>query len=160
MAEIRKVESGKLLCVEGQGSRNDVNEAFETIEAFLKVRKVSCKGDRMALFYDEPTKINHDNAHFGAAVELAGETNGDGEVIVVIQTMMKVACEMHRGAYDTIGESYQKLVSWIHERGFKIVGPLREYYIKGPGLDGSGDSNSFQTEIQIPVERVKTRADD
>ncbi|MCD4812196.1 GyrI-like domain-containing protein [bacterium] len=149
MPEIRKVESGKLLCLETTGPFESIHDLYRQIDTFVKERRVPIKGDRLAIFYDAPEGIDRAHAHFAAAVELAGECTGDGEVTVVIQSAAIMACESHQGDYAGLTDAYQRLLSWIHDKGFKIIGPPHEYYISGP----PADSATYLTEIQIPVER-------
>jgi len=150
MPAVKQVESGKLLCLETIGSLQNVAEFFKQIDKFVKERKVSVKGDRLVILYEDPAAVDREQAHYAATVELAGECTGDGEVTVVIQGAMTVAYENHQGPYEGLQEVYQKLISWIHERGYKISGYPREFYLVGPPLEPA----AYITEIQIPVEKL------
>lgn len=145
MAEIKTLEAGKLLCLEGDGSRETIDQAFRQLDEFIQEKQVATKSERMVFFYDDPENLNFEQAHFGAAKELAGEVFGNGEVLVVTQAITKVACQLHRGSLDTIKESYQTLTNWINENGYQIVGAVRECVV-------SPDTPVI--EIQIPVTKM------
>ncbi|MBN1596070.1 GyrI-like domain-containing protein [candidate division FCPU426 bacterium] len=147
MPEIKQIESGKLLCLETKGSLLQAGEAFGRIEDFLKMKNVSLKGERMVIIYDQPDVINREQAHFAAARELAGDCMGDGEMTVVTQGIMTVACENHQGSWEGLKEAYQRLLSWIHDKGYELAGSPREFYLVGP----PADATAYVTEIQIPV---------
>jgi effector-binding domain-containing protein len=149
MPEIKQVESGKLLCLETRGSMQELPMWFARLEDYVRERRVPIKGDRLTILYESIPDFDRDHAHFAAAVELAGECTGDGEATIVVQSMTPVACETHTGPWADLGAVYQRLWTWIHEQGYLIAGPAREYYLVGPPALDSG----WMTEIQIPVER-------
>jgi len=121
----------------------------------LQERRVSSKGDRMAIIYDDPMNANPEKMHYAAALELAGEVTGDGEVTVVVQPAGWVACETHSGPYNTLRDTYQRLLNWIHEHGYRVTGPAHEYYLQGLGPGSGGDENQAVTEIHLPVEKTE-----
>ena len=51
-----------------------------------------------------------------------------------------------------MGKSYAKILHWVKERGYTILMPTREVYLKGPGMIFKGNPASYLTEIQIPIE--------
>lgn len=59
-----------------------------------------------------------------------------------------VAVIVHVGPYETVGESYQALATWVDEHGFRIAGPPHEIYLTGPDEPGPP-----VTEIRVPVEQ-------
>ncbi|MCK5219592.1 GyrI-like domain-containing protein, partial [bacterium] len=126
---------------------------FKQIQDFIEMRRVSLKGDRIVVFYNDPEKFNHEYAHYAAAYELAGDTAGDGDVTVVIQPAMLVACETYQGTYSEIRKTYDQLLAWIREKGYRISGPAREFFLSGFGPEGAGDAAVGMVEIQIPIER-------
>ena len=154
MAEFRKIETGKLLCLEETGPYRELNGLFTRLADYLNARGVSTRGDRMAIVYEDPLKASQDRMHYAAALELAGEVTGDGEMTVVVQPAGWVACETHQGSYSTIQETYDRLFKWVQEHGYRVTGPAREYYIDGRG-PGSGDESQAVTEIHLPVEKTE-----
>jgi effector-binding domain-containing protein len=46
---------------------------------------------------------------------------------------------------------YAEFLAWLDIEGETPAGPPREIYIAHPGPDGSGDPETFRTEIQFPV---------
>ena len=56
---------------------------------------------------------------------------------------------IHKGPYETIGDSYHSLLAYIKQKGYKTVLPTREVYLKGPGMIFKGNPKNYLTEIQI-----------
>ena len=62
-----------------------------------------------------------------------------------------VVCIYHKGAYDNLRDSYNILLKYIEDNGYKIVDNVRECYIDGCwNKDNVGD---YLTEIQFPITR-------
>lgn len=64
----------------------------------------------------------------------------------------KAVTLIHKGPYETIGESYKKILTYIHEKDYKSMGPHREVYVKGPGMILKGNPQNYLTEIQIMIQ--------
>jgi effector-binding domain-containing protein len=60
---------------------------------------------------------------------------------------------IHKGPYETLNRSYEKIMEYIKEKGYRIKLPTREVYIKGPGMIFKGKPENYLTEIQILVEK-------
>ncbi len=58
---------------------------------------------------------------------------------------------IHRGSYEHLGRTYEKVFAHIHEKGYKPVLPTREVYLKGPGMIFRGNPQKYVTEIQVPI---------
>jgi effector-binding domain-containing protein len=59
---------------------------------------------------------------------------------------------IHKGPYETLGRSYEKITAYIKEKGYRPKLPSREVYLKGPGMIFKGKSENYLTEIQILIE--------
>ncbi len=58
---------------------------------------------------------------------------------------------LHKGPYEELGRSYAKVLAYIKEKGYEIVMPTREVYVKGPGMIFKGNPKKYLTEIQMLV---------
>lgn len=147
MPELRNVEAVKVLCLEDTGNLRELDRLYPDLKAFLDERGVPYNRERIGLIYDRGA--DPDRRHFAAALELRGEVNGDGERIVVLLPGGRVACEIHRGGYENVDETYARLEAWLRDQGLRVTGPAREYY-----LEGFAPTNGEHavTEIHLPVE--------
>jgi DNA-binding transcriptional MerR regulator/effector-binding domain-containing protein len=59
---------------------------------------------------------------------------------------------VHKGPYEQLGQSYAKITKYIKNKGYRIVMPTREVYLKGPGMLWKGNPKHYVTEIQMLVE--------
>jgi effector-binding domain-containing protein len=61
----------------------------------------------------------------------------------------KAVCVIHSGAYNTVGDTYYKLIDQIMVNGMEITGDSWEEYITNPEL--YKDSMQLQTKICFPI---------
>ncbi len=59
---------------------------------------------------------------------------------------------IHRGPYEELGRSYAAIFEELHRRNLKAVLPIREIYLKGPGMIFRGNPKKYLTEIQVMLE--------
>ncbi len=59
---------------------------------------------------------------------------------------------IHKGPYDTLSRSYEKIMAYTKEKGYKSKLPSREVYVKGPGMIFKGKTDNYLTELQILIE--------
>lgn len=82
-----------------------------------------------------------------AIVELKSDT--DILEFKVIEKVDSAACILHKGSYNTLGESYAKIFKWIKENNYEVIENPRESYIDG--IWNKSDKSEWLTEIQVPV---------
>jgi len=58
---------------------------------------------------------------------------------------------LHKGPYDQLGRSYEKILAYVKEQGYCIQTPCREVYLKGPGMIFKGNPKNYLTEIQMLI---------
>lgn len=57
---------------------------------------------------------------------------------------------LHRGPYDMLYRSYKKMTDYFKGRGWELGIPIREHYLKGPGMLLRGNPKRYLTQIQVP----------
>lgn len=65
----------------------------------------------------------------------------------------EVAEILHIGSYSEEGRTVQKLIQFIKDNGYKIIGAHEEEYLKGPGMFGKGNPAKYQTIIRYRIEK-------
>jgi DNA-binding transcriptional MerR regulator len=59
---------------------------------------------------------------------------------------------LHQGPYEQMGRSYEKILAYIKAKGYDVLLPTREVYLKGPGMLFKGNPKKYLTEIQMLIE--------
>ncbi|MDA7980374.1 MAG: MerR family transcriptional regulator [Pirellulales bacterium] len=107
-------------------------------------------GKALMLIYDQEYK--EDDADFETCLPIRkGESKGE----IAVRELPSQDCIalLHKGPYDTLNRSYNKVMTYIKDRGYEILSPCREVYLKGPGMIFKGNPKKYLTEIQIPVRK-------
>jgi DNA-binding transcriptional MerR regulator len=110
-------------------------------------------GPCFLLHYDDEYK--EDDADFEACFPLREKSIAKPADGISIRTLPGGACVslVHRGPYDLLGRSYEKILKYINSKQFQIEMPTREVYLKGPGMIFKGNPKKYLTEIQILIRR-------
>lgn len=81
------------------------------------------------------------------------EKKGSVEVKFGTWEYGEVAEILHVGPYGAEQPAVEKLQSFVARRGYKIVGPHEEEYLRGPGLLSAGDPAEYYTIIRYRVQK-------
>lgn len=106
-------------------------------------------GKPMTLYYDGEHK--EDDANFEPCVPVRKGKDAN-DIHVRELKGGKCVCLIHKGPYETLTESYQRVFGYLNAKGYKALCPTREVYRKGPGLIFKGNPKNYLTEIQVLIE--------
>jgi DNA-binding transcriptional MerR regulator len=128
-----------------KGRYEEVGKAFKI--AGRRAGRHIC-GCAMTLYFDDEYKENDADIEGGFPVKKQIRKN---EIDCRVLKGGRAVSVMHRGPYETIGKSYERIFGYINEKGYKTIVPSREIYLKGPGMVFRGNPRSYITEIQMFV---------
>ena len=128
---------------------SDVGRLFSEIFVHLGQHGVKPAAPPFAIYYDQEYRDR--DVDVEAVVPVASSVPKGDRVTARESPEAQVACTMHQGSYDTIGEAYTRLLSWIGANGYHIAGPCQEVYMRGP--ESVQDPSTYVTEVQVPVEK-------
>jgi effector-binding domain-containing protein len=127
----------------------DIGQLFNKLFAQLGQQGIRPAGPPLAIYYD--TEYRDQGADVEVAAPVAAPFVGKEVTARQLPGNDAMACLLHQGSYDTFGQSYTALMTWIETNGYHVAGPSREIYLRGP--ESGNDTSSYMTEIQIPVEK-------
>lgn len=109
-------------------------------------------GMPMAVYFTDPAEVPEAEALWELWAPLAGphepmpaDESGFGIKDIGAET---VAFALHKGPYETIDETYDRLGTWATSEGKRIVGPPREIYYSDPNTT---PAEEYLTEVQFPI---------
>ena len=102
----------------------------------------------LTLYYDKEYKEN--DVDFEACVPLKKQKEIAGASVRELPGGKCVSL-IHQGPYEELHGSYERIMKYIQEKGYRVVCPSRELYIKGPGMIFKGNPKKYLTEIQMMV---------
>ncbi len=74
-----------------------------------------------------------------------------GDIRVKTAEPMEVAYLVHKGPYDEMGEALMRLLRWISDNGYELMGPPINIYHRDPMMVKSEEE--LVTEVQFPVKK-------
>jgi effector-binding domain-containing protein len=129
----------------------DLGQLFGEVFAYLGQHRVNPIGPPIGIYHDE--EFRERDADVEVAVPVAGTVpEGDRVKAYKLPAVDEMACLVHEGGYESIGGAYGYLMGWIESNGYRMVGPPREIYVRGP--ESGDDVSTYVTEIQVPVEKA------
>ena len=66
----------------------------------------------------------------------------------------QVASFVHRGPYEWIQCTYEKVLDWLRENRYEEAGAPREVFFVAPEPHGGGTQDDMLTEIQVPIRKA------
>lgn len=98
---------------------------------------------------DSGWKVNDAEVTIEAAVRLDWACPEAGRVRVhTLPATRMMACTIHHGDYDLLGQAYEALLRWTEANGYEVDGTNRHLYLQ------TGDTAADNiTEVQYPVEK-------
>ncbi len=124
-----------------------IPEGFGRVMGFLGGSNVGPIGAPFTLYYEAPD--GDTTGEIAMCVPIAGAMDVHDGISIVELEACAAAAVIHKGSYETMGESYANAANWIVERGHHIVGPAREIYMNSPADTPEED---LLTEILFPID--------
>jgi DNA-binding transcriptional MerR regulator len=138
----RQLDTMLIAAVRMQARYCDCGKGFAAIAR--RFGRQMC-GKPMLLHYDTEYK---ELADYEACVPIRKGSDAEGITVRQLAGGRAVTL-LHKGPYDDLGRSYERIISYIKEKGYEIQIPSREVYIKGPGMIFKGNPKNYLTEIQM-----------
>jgi effector-binding domain-containing protein len=88
------------------------------------------------------------DADLEVAFPVANRVKPEGDIGYYELPGGRFAKVLHRGPYERCEATYERLFAWLAERGLRISGPIREYYLNDPS---EVPPEEILTEILVPV---------
>jgi len=105
-------------------------------------------GKPLMLIYD--TEYREDDADFEVCMPVR-KGNETDEISVRELSGGRCVTLLHKGPYDSMSRSYERILKHVKEKGYEIEIPSREVYFKGPGMIFKGNPKNYLTEIQMLI---------
>lgn len=139
----KQVDEMKIAGIRMKGPYGECGKAFSKIGR--RFGRHIC-GKPFMLIFDE--EYRDDDADFEACFPVRKGNENDG---ISIRTLEGGHClsVIHRGPYDEVGRSYERIFQYARQNNFQVEAPCREIYIKGPGIIFQGNPENYVTELQM-----------
>lgn len=124
---------------------------WRDLEGYLAMQRVRPVGPCFSMYHDEEYREQDVDAEVCEPV--AASLSESKRMRVRSLPGGQMACAVHRGPYESLGEATEAIIHWIETNGYRITGPEREIYLV-PGRNGNQNDPDTVTEVQFPVEKA------
>jgi effector-binding domain-containing protein len=157
MDEIKEklVEDQKMAIMSHKGNVKDMGVLIAQLATWSEVENVKVKGYPFSIYYTSIKTTTPDEMIYDMGIEvdedteLTGHVHGAVDKIEVVELLSHhVLYKIHKGSYNTLGNSYKKLADYSIENNYDIIGSPKEIYYNNPF---EVEEDELLTEIQFPV---------
>jgi effector-binding domain-containing protein len=158
MSEVTIIEtpSQRVLGMRRKGHYSEIPLMLSKLFEFIFSKNIQIAGYPIYVCHEisieEVQKAEKDgNADIEVAVPISGSSGitGDQEIKEYELPGGRMAKIVHKGPYEACGPTYEKLFTWIAEKGKRITGPIREVYLNDPR---EVPPEEILTEIYAPLD--------
>jgi len=128
-----------------RGKYSDCGKGFSRIGRALG--RHIC-GKPFCLYYD--CEYREDDADLESCFPVRKQVAAEGISVRTLAGCRSLSL-VHKGPYEQLGLSYEKVLREAKGRKAAISLPTREVYLKGPGMIFKGNPKNYLTEIQLPL---------
>jgi len=146
-SDIREKEIGDQTII-GVRWKGKYSETGKWIGQAARQSGRSIRGAPFNLYYD--CEYKEEDADIESCFPVSGLTEKHHQKARVLPGGRCLSL-IHKGPYEQIGLSYQRLFEYLQKKGYRAQTPSREIYLKGPGIIFRGNPKNYLTEIQIMI---------
>lgn len=106
-------------------------------------------GKAMNLYYDGEYK--EEDADIESCFAVRQGIKASGELKVHTLAGGRCVSLIHKGPYDQLSRAYTRIFEYVQRKKYETLLPIREIYLKGPGMIFKGNPKNYLTEIQIMI---------
>lgn len=154
--EIKRVPAMKAIGARVDASVWNLDTAFSRLYDKAMERKLMFKQPCVGIRHEGIAVPDAFHSDYEVLFPLMEEAEGEiGEPIpgmeVVTLPEQEVASFAHRGPYDWILCTYEKVLDWLRENRYEVAGETREVFLVAPDPYAGGTQDDMLTEIQVPI---------
>ena len=145
LIEKKEIEKMLVASIRFIGRYSDLDKYVPLLYKAVKNNK---DGRHFNCYYDEECV---ENANIELCIPIK-ERIVDTSIECKILPKIKALHTIHYGGYDTLNLAYRAVFTYANKHNLVILSPIREIYIKSPGMIFKGNPDNYITEIFFPYE--------
>jgi AraC family transcriptional regulator len=150
--EIKTIEPETVAFVSMRGPYTQIPEAMGRLYGWVAQHGFQPTGMPSGVYLTSPDEAPESQAKWELQTALAGVHSpveaDESSCGIRDNPAVTVAFAMHRGPYETVGETYEHLQHWVSANGYAMAGPPQEAYFSDPD---EVPPEEYLTEVRFPV---------
>jgi DNA-binding transcriptional MerR regulator/DNA gyrase inhibitor GyrI len=134
----------------GLSSHDEFGLRYTTLTKLVEQNNLLLSGTMMAIYYDDYRTFDYQNADIEVCVAVAAQSELPG-VVRQFGGFLAVTAT-HYGSYQTMPQTYGRMLDWVAQNGFEYTGAAVENYIID--IVTTGCEDNYVTELILPVKKL------
>lgn len=142
---IREIPEMTAACLRFQGHYSELDQL---VPLLYKAAKNKAAGVHFNCYYDDDYSENADIELCLPVTQILSHPQ------IVCRPLPKIRAlhTTHVGPYENLSFAYKALFDYINQHQLNIIKPIREVYVRGPGMLFRGNPAAYETEVFFPLE--------
>ena len=149
-ASIKEVLPFAYCCIVHKGPISDMSNVIGQLIQAMQEQNIfsAIRGPMVAVYHNAQTPVDSPDLSFEVGFIVTEQTVPQAPLLKKVWSHNTVAAATHVGPYQKIGETMEKLMTWVVTQGYTAEVPLLERYLNSPM---QVKPQELLTEIWIPV---------
>jgi DNA-binding transcriptional MerR regulator/effector-binding domain-containing protein len=143
--EEKDVDNIKYCSIKHKGKYSDFGKYVGVL--YRKLGRYA-KGPVFSLYYD--CEYKEDEADIEVSIGVKQDLKIEGINCAILKGGKAISL-IHKGPYEDLSYSYKKIFEYARENDIEVDLPIREFYLKGPGMILRGNPKNYLTEIVLMI---------
>lgn len=148
--EVITVESFGYCCIHKTASFEEIESTISELWSHMQRQQIMPTGTMLGVYYNSAAEVEPEELDWEVGFPVTN-VNPRAPLQAKIWNFNTVAKAVHSGSYETTGETYDKIFTWMEANGYEKAGPVLERYLTMPGPDT--DPKTMKSEIWVPVKK-------
>jgi effector-binding domain-containing protein len=148
---VKDVEPFAYFCLHNKGPFTQVQEVVRKLIEDARAQNISPAGALIGIYYNSPAEAPPQDLDWEMGFPVTEQAFVQPPLEKKVWTFTQVATALHKGTYETTGETIMKILDWMDVNGYVQAGPVLERYLD---MDPSAvKPEDLRTEVWIPVKK-------
>lgn len=148
---LQQVEPFVYFCIRHKGPFTQVEEVIGRLMQEVGSQNVVPAGPLMGIYYNSPAQVKPDELEWEMGFPVTAQALVQPPLEKKEWKFSQVATILHKGSYETTGDTIMKILDWMDANGYVQAGPIMERYLDMNPSELKPED--LKTEIWIPVEK-------
>lgn len=146
----KTIEDQKIAVINHKGSMEEMELLIAKLMGWVETEDLKTEGNLFAIYYNNPKTADKDGIVYDIGIPIASDSTANPTELIQIVDMLehRIIAGKHKGSYENIRDSYDKMIKHCEDNNYDIIGSPKEVYIKSRF---NNDNGELLTEIQFPI---------
>jgi AraC family transcriptional regulator len=147
---IKDVDGFLYASMEFKGSYSQMEKEINVFMGEFFKQGLIPNGPFLGVYYNNPMEVKEEELQWEIGFPVMKDANVNAPLNKREFKNLKAMVYLHIGPYENLNKSYDKILKYIEDNGYKAVWPVYDKYLNNPRMVKPAE---LKTEIIIPIEK-------